>query len=185
MASTQPPVCDFGAPAPDFSLPDTRGHQHSRDSLMGEKGMVLMFICNHCPYVIAIAQKLARDGKELQEMGFGVAAICANDAEVYPADSFENMAPFAAKYGFSFPYLHDESQAVAKAYGAVCTPDFFGYNAKGELQFRGRLDGSGRNPSPDNTPRELIEAMALVAETGHGPAVQTPSIGCSIKWKDD
>ena len=182
--AAQPPVCDFGARAPDFNLPDTRGMQHSRDSLMGENGLVLMFICNHCPYVIAIADKLARDGKALQEMGFGVAAICANDAEAYPADSFENMVKFADQHGFSFPYLHDESQAVAKAYGAVCTPDFFGYNTAGELQFRGRLDASGRNPSPENEPREMIEAMRLVAKTGKGPAVQTPSIGCSIKWKD-
>jgi len=183
--AAQPPVCDFGAKAPDFDLPDTKGNRHTRDSLMGEKGLVLMYICNHCPYVIAIADKLARDGKALQEMGFGVAAINANDANAYPEDSFENMGPFAEKHGFTFPYLHDESQAVAKAYGAVCTPDFFGYNAKGELQFRGRLDASGRNPSPEDAPREMIEAMALVAETGKGPAAQTPSIGCSIKWKDD
>jgi len=183
--AAQPPVCDFGSAAPDFKLPDTRGNRHSRDSLMGESGLVLMYICNHCPYVIAIADKLARDGKALQEMGFGVAAICANDADAYPADSFENMVAFADAHGFTFPYLHDESQAVAKAYSAVCTPDFFGYNARGELQFRGRLDGSGRNLSPDDAPRELIEAMALVAETGHGPAAQTPSIGCSIKWKDE
>ncbi len=182
--AAQPPVCDFGAPAPDFDLVDTNGNRHSRDSLMGEKGLVLMYICNHCPYVIAIASKLARDGAALQEMGFGVAAICANDAEAYPEDSYENMAKFADEHGFTFPYLHDESQAVAKAYGAVCTPDFFGYNASGELQFRGRLDGSGRNPSPEDEPREMIEAMALVARTGHGPEVQTPSIGCSIKWKD-
>ncbi len=182
--AAQPPVCDFGDIAPDFDLPDTTGNRHSRESLMGEKGMVLMYICNHCPYVIAIADKLARDGKALQEMGFGVAAICANDAAAYPEDSFENMGPFAAKHGFTFPYLHDESQAVARAYGAVCTPDFFGYNADGALQFRGRLDASGRNPSPDNAPREMIEAMRLVAETGKGPAAQTPSIGCSIKWKN-
>lgn len=183
--AAQPPVCDFGTLAPRFDLLDTHGYRHTRDSLMGKNGLVLMFICNHCPYVIAIAEKLARDGKALQEMGFGVSAICANDAEAYPADSFENMGRFAKAHGFTFPYLHDESQAVAKAYGAVCTPDFFGYNAKGELQFRGRLDGSGRSPSPDDAPREMIEAMAIVAETGHGPAVQAPSIGCSIKWKDD
>jgi len=183
--AAQPPVCDFGAKAPDFDLPDTQGHRHTRDSLMGEKGLVLMYICNHCPYVIAIASKLARDGKALQDMGFGVAAVCANDAEAYPEDSFDNMVTFAEEHGFTFPYLHDESQAVAKAYGAVCTPDFFGYNAKGELQFRGRLDASGRNASPENEPREMIEAMRLVAESGNGPAQQTPSIGCSIKWKDD
>ena len=183
--TAQPPVCNFGTKAPDFELPDTKGNRHTRDSLMGEKGLVLMYICNHCPYVIAIADKLARDGKALQEMGFGVAAVCANDAAAYPEDSFENMGPFAEKYGFTFPYLYDESQAIAKAYGAACTPDFFGYNAIGKLQFRGRLDASGRNPSPEDAPREMIEAMRLVAETGKGPAAQTPSIGCSIKWKDD
>ncbi|MCF6271917.1 MAG: thioredoxin family protein [Rhodobacteraceae bacterium] len=182
--AAQPPVCDFGTPCPDFDLPDTKGNRHTRDSLMGARGLVVMYICNHCPYVVAIAAKLARDGKALQEMGFGVVAICANDADEYPDDSFENMAIFADQHGFSFPYLHDESQAVAKAYGAVCTPDFFGYNAAGELQFRGRLDASGRAPSPEDEPREMIEAMKLVAKTGKGPEVQTPSIGCSIKWKD-
>lgn len=183
--AAHPPVCEFGVKAPDFDLPDTNGIHYTLDSLMGEKGLVLMFICNHCPYVIAIANKLARDGKALQEMGFGVAAVCANDANAYPEDSFENMVKFAEVRGFTFPYLHDQSQAVARAYGAVCTPDFFGYNALGELQFRGRLDASGRNPSPEGEPQELIEAMTLVANTGKGPAVQTPSIGCSIKWKDD
>jgi len=183
--AAQPPVCDFGAKAPDFDLPDTKGNRHTRDSLMGEKGLVLMYICNHCPYVIAIAGKLVRDGKALQDMGFGVAAVCANDAEAYPDDSYENMIKFAEDQGFTFPYLHDESQAVAKAYGAVCTPDFFGYNAAGELQFRGRLDASGKNASPEDEPREMIEAMYMVAITGKGPEAQTPSIGCSIKWKDD
>lgn len=182
--AAQPPVCNFGEAAPGFDLPDTTGKRHTRDSLMGKNGLVLMYICNHCPYVIAIADKLARDGKALQEMGFGVAAICANDATAYPEDSFENMVLFAQKHGFAFPYLHDESQEVAKAYGAVCTPDFFGYNAEGKLQFRGRLDASGRNPSPEDAPREMIDAMALVAKTGKGPKDQTPSIGCSIKWKD-
>ena len=182
--AAKPPVCDFGLPAPDFDLPDTKGGRHSKESLMGESGLVLMFICNHCPYVIAVANKLTRDGLALQEMGFGVAAICANDAEAYPEDSFENMAKFADAHGFTFPYLHDETQSTAKDFGAVCTPDFFGYNAAGELQFRGRLDASGRNPSTEDEPREMIEAMALVAKTGHGPKMQTPSIGCSIKWKD-
>jgi len=183
--AAHPPVCNFGEACPDFDLLDTNGQRHRRDGLMGERGLVIIYICNHCPYVIAIASKLARDGKALQEMGFGVAAICANDAKTYPADSYENMGVFARKHGFTFPYLHDESQAAAKAFGAVCTPDFFGYNREGELQFRGRLDGSGRNASPDDAPRELIDAMAEVAKTGKGPEVQTPSIGCSIKWKND
>ena len=178
-----PPVCDFGWKAPDFSLPATDGKTYSLQDIAGPNGLLIMYICNHCPYVISITDKLVRDGKALQELGIGVAAICSNDANEYPDDSFENMVKFAAENGFTFPYLHDESQGVAKAYGAVCTPDFFGFNTDFELQFRGRLDASGRNPSPDDTPRELFEAMKLVATTGKGPADQIGSMGCSIKWK--
>ncbi len=181
--AAQPPVCEFGLMAPDFSLPDSTGKTFTRDSLTGPNGLLVMFICNHCPYVISIAAKLARDGARLQELGFGVVAINANDAAEYPADAVDKMGPFAAEHGFTFPYLHDESQAVARAYGAVCTPDFFGYNADLQLQYRGRLDGSGRNPTPMDEKSELVEAMRLIADTGHGPARQTPSIGCSIKWK--
>jgi len=178
-----PPVCDFGWKAPDFSLPATNGKTYNLQDLAGPNGLLIMYICNHCPYVVSITDKLVRDGKALQELGIGVAAICSNDANEYPDDSFENMVKFAAENGFTFPYLHDESQGVAKAYGAVCTPDFFGFNSDFELQFRGRLDASGRNPSPDDTPRELFEAMKLVATTGKGPADQIGSMGCSIKWK--
>ncbi|MCF6305753.1 MAG: thioredoxin family protein [Rhodobacteraceae bacterium] len=178
-----PPVCDFGWKAPEFSLPATDGKTYSLQDIAGPNGLLIMYICNHCPYVISIADKLVRDGKALQGLGIGVAAICSNDADEYPDDSFENMVKFAAENGFTFPYLHDESQAVAKAYGAVCTPDFFGFNKDFELQFRGRLDASGRNPGPDDTPRELFEAMKQVAETGKGPADQIGSMGCSIKWK--
>ncbi len=181
--AASPPLCDFGWKAVDFSLPATDGKTYGLHDLAGPKGLMLMFICNHCPYVISITQKLVREGKALQEMGFGVAAICANDAAEYPADSFENMAIFASQNGFSFPYLHDETQDIAKTYGAVCTPDFFGFNADLELQFRGRLDASGRNPSPMDATRELYDAMKIVAQTGKGPERQIGSIGCSIKWK--
>ncbi len=183
--AVHPPVCDFGWKAPDFLLPATDGKTYALRDLAGPNGVMIMYICNHCPYVISIANKLTREGKALQELGIGVAAICANDADEYPEDSFENMIDFAGKNGFSFPYLHDESQEVAKAYGAVCTPDFFGFNKDLELQFRGRLDSSGRTASPDDTPRELFEAMKLIAETGTGPAGQIGSMGCSIKWKSE
>lgn len=141
-----------------------------------------MFICNHCPYVKAILPKIARDTAELKLLGINAVAIMSNDIADYPEDSPEHMQRLAREYDFSFPYLHDETQEVAKAYGAVCTPDFFGYNADLKLQFRGRLDASGRQNQPD-TPRELFHAMQLIAETGTGPSEQTPSIGCSIKWR--
>ncbi len=179
--AASPPTCDFGAPAPDFRLTDTDGHAHSRDSLRGPGGLLVMFICNHCPYVVAIAPKLARDGAALQALGIGVAAICSNDAAAYPQDSFQNMGPFARRYGFRFPYLHDPDQSVARAFGAVCTPDFFGYGADTGLQYRGRFDDSGRQAS-DTARRDLFDAMSAVARTGSGPRDQVPSIGCSIKW---
>ncbi len=181
--AAHPPICDFGWKAPDFNLPATDGKTYNLQSLARENGVLIMYICNHCPYVTSVSDKLARDGKALQELGIGVAAICSNDANVYPEDSFENMVKFASDNRFNFPYLHDESQEIAKAYGAVCTPDFFGFNSNFELQFRGRLDSSGANPSPDNTPRELYEAMKQIAKTGKGPVDQIGSMGCSIKWK--
>ena len=142
-----------------------------------------MFICNHCPYVKAVIARIVRDAAELQALGIGVAAICANDAQAYPADSFENMAKFAEENGFTFPYLHDETQDVARAYDAVCTPDFFGFDAGLGLQYRGRLDAAGNNPKLGGAARELFEAMKGVARNGRGPANQTPSMGCSIKWR--
>lgn len=181
MAATAP-VCDFGASAPDLRLPDTEGRVWDLASLRGPRGLLIAFICNHCPYVIAVAGKLAAEARALQELGFGVAAICSNDAAAYPEDGYENMGPFASRYGFPFPYLHDADQSAARAYGAVCTPDFFGYNSALELQYRGRLDSSGRSAVP-GARRELYEAMSQVAATGAGPREQTPSIGCSIKWK--
>ncbi|HQU67589.1 MAG TPA: thioredoxin family protein [Albidovulum sp.] len=182
MAVT-PPVCDFGWNAPSFTLPGTDGRDWSLDQIAGPNGTLLMFICNHCPYVQAVMDRMVRDAKDLQALGIGVAAISANDAEAYPADSFENMKAEAVRRGFTFPYLYDESQVVAKAYDAICTPDFFGFNAKGELQYRGRIDASGRQPAAPDVRRELYEAMKLVAETGQGPQDQVASMGCSIKWK--
>jgi peroxiredoxin len=173
---------ELGMKAPDFRLPATDGRSYSLDELSGAKGTLVMFICNHCPYVRSVIDRIVRDAKELEAYGVRSVAISANDAEHYPDDSFENMKFFAAQNSFPFPYLYDESQEVARAYGAVCTPDFFGFNGKGELQYRGRLDESGRNPVP-GARRELFEAMKLIAEAGQGPRDQTASIGCSIKWK--
>lgn len=181
MAAT-PPVCEFGWTAAPFELPDTEGCTRTLDSLRGPKGLLLMFICNHCPYVLAVADKLVTEAADLDALGIGVAAICSNDAVQYPADSYENMGRFAREHGFTFPYLHDADQSVARTYGAACTPDFFGFNADLKLQYRGRLDDSGRSSRPAAR-RELFEAMRQVAETGDGPREQTPSIGCSIKWK--
>ena len=181
MAAT-PPVCDFGWKAPGFDLPATDGRRLSLADVAGPKGTLVMFICNHCPYVLAVLDRIIRDATELQALGVGVAAICANDATTHPDDSYENMQRMAVEKGFPFPYLLDESQGVAKAYGAVCTPDFFGYNAAGELQYRGRLDASRKDAAPAEARRELFEAMRQVAETGCGPDEQVPSMGCSIKW---
>ncbi|GLT21820.1 thioredoxin family protein [Zoogloea oryzae] len=183
MVSLTTPLCDFGWSAPDFVLPGVDGKSHSLSSCRGPNGLLVMFICNHCPYVKAVLPRLVRDCRELAGLGIGCVAIMSNDPADYPEDSPENMQRIAAAMDFPFPYLLDESQAVAKAYGAVCTPDFFGFDAGLGLQYRGRLDASGKNPAPDDARRELFEAMRQVAETGHGPAEQTPSIGCSIKWR--
>jgi len=182
MAAT-PPVCDFGWKAPAFDLPATDGSNWSLDRIRGPRGTLIVFICNHCPYVQAVIDRIVRDARALQALGIGVAAISSNDAATYPQDGFGAMKAEAAKHGFPFPYLYDETQDVARAFGAVCTPDFFGFNAKDELQYRGRIDGSGRMAGPADARRELYEAMKLVAETGQGPRDQVASIGCSIKWK--
>jgi peroxiredoxin len=183
MTLEQTPVCDFGWKPPAFDLPGVDGKSYTLEEVRGPKGTLVMFICNHCPYVKAVIDRIVRDAKELQALGIGVAAICSNDAEAYPADSFDNMKAFAAEHGFPFPYLHDESQAVARAWGAACTPDFFGFNAEFELQYRGRPDESGRQPASPEARRELLEAMKQAAQMGQGPREQTPSMGCSIKWK--
>ena len=180
--ATLAPVCDFGWKAPDFRLRATDGREYSLADVRGPKGTLVVFICNHCPYVKAIVARLVRDASELQAAGIGVAAICSNDASAYPEDSFEKMKEFAATHGFTFPYLHDETQEVARAYDAVCTPDFFGFNGEDELQYRGRLDESKATLVPDAR-RELFEAMTAVARTGRGPQEQVPSMGCSIKWR--
>jgi len=178
-----PPACDFGAPAPRFNLPDPSGREFSLEDCAGENGTLVMFICNHCPYVQAILGKLARDTSELRGHGVGSVAIMPNDVVRYPADSPARMAALAEQAGFDFPYLHDESQEVAQSYGAVCTPDFFGYNADFQLQYRGRLDASTSRAAPPDAPRELFEAMVQVARTGRGPREQNSSQGCSIKWQ--
>jgi peroxiredoxin len=177
------PLCDFGWKAPVFELPATDGRRYSLADVAGENGALIAFICNHCPYVKAILPRLERDARELKALGIGVAAICSNDATAYPEDSFAAMQVLAKGRDFPFPYLHDESQDVARRYGAVCTPDFFGFNKDLELQYRGRLDASGKDAAPDGTPRDLFEAMAQVAKTGRGPQQQRPSLGCSIKWR--
>lgn len=179
-----PPVCDFGWKAPAFRLSATDGKVYALEELRGPKGTLVMFICNHCPYVQAILDRLVRDADELAALGIASVAISSNDAVTYPEDSFPHMKEVATAHRFPFRYLYDESQEVARLYGAVCTPDFFGFNQDLELQYRGRLDASGREPGPATARRELFEAMKGVAETGRGPAEQIPSMGCSIKWKD-
>jgi peroxiredoxin len=183
MVSTETPLCDFGAPAPDFALPGVDGRIWTRDQCKGPRGLLVMFICNHCPYVQAIRDRLVRDARELAALGIGCVAISSNDVNDYPEDSFDHMQQVAEAFHFPFPYLYDESQAVARAYGAVCTPDFFGYDAELGLQYRGRLDASRKEAAPPDVRRDLFEAMKQVAETGAGPAEQIPSMGCSIKWK--
>ncbi len=178
------PICDFGASPPDFNLPATDGNTYSFADIKGSRGTLIMFICNHCPYVKAITDRIADDAQELERLGIGVAAISANDANDYPEDSFENMIIEARLNNYTFPYLHDATQQTAKAYGAICTPDFFGYNADDKLQYRGRLDASGIHAAAPDAKRDLLDAMQLIAETGHGPHEQTPSMGCSIKWID-
>lgn len=183
MAPLETPVCAFGDQAHDFRLLGTDGQYWSLRDCAGPKGTLVMFICNHCPYVKAIQERLVEDTALLQESGIGSVAIMSNDPADYPEDSFENMRKIAREFNYPFPYLFDESQAVARDYDAVCTPDFFGYNARFELQYRGRLDAGGKAPRGPATRRELVEAMQQVAETGKGPEQQSPSMGCSIKWR--
>jgi len=185
MASLETPVCDFGQKAPDFSLPGIDGRLWTRNDCTGPQGLLVMFICNHCPYVKAVQDRLVRDTRELWALGVYSVAIMSNDTVNYPEDSFDNMKSVAERLGYPFPYLYDETQAVARAYGAICTPDFFGYNSQLELQYRGRLDASRREVNPPESPRDLFEAMKQVAATGRGPEHQIPGIGCSIKWRND
>jgi peroxiredoxin len=182
MAATSSPT-PLNTPAPPFRLPATDGKTYTFDDVAGRKGTVIVFICNHCPYVKAVIDRMVADARALMAEGVGFAAICSNDAEGYPEDSYENMKLFARTHDFPFPYLHDEDQSVARAYGAACTPDFFGYDAQRRLRYRGRLDAGRTSPPPPDAPRELLEAMRAIAATGTAPAEQVPSIGCSIKWK--
>jgi peroxiredoxin len=182
MVRTETPVCEFGKPAPDFRLPGVDGKTWTLTEARGKNGLLVMFICNHCPYVKAVLDRLIRDARELTEHGINTVAIMSNDPTDYPEDSFDNMKQVSEKLKFPFPYLYDETQAVAKAFGAVCTPDFYGYNKDLKLQYRGRLDASRKEPVL-NARRDLFEAMKQVAQTGQGPREQIPSMGCSIKWK--
>jgi len=179
-----PPVCDFGWPAVDATLPGVDGKQHSIFGQAGPNGLVVVFICNHCPYVKAVISRIVRDAEDLKAEGIGFVAISSNDAEAYPEDSFANMKQFAKAHRFGFPYLYDEDQSVARAYDAACTPDFFGFNNELTLQYRGRLDASRKETGAADLRRDLYEAMKQVARTGNGPREQVASIGCSIKWKE-
>lgn len=185
MVSLETPLCDFGRSPVDFALPGVDGRIWTLEACRGEKGLLVMFICNHCPYVKAIRERLVRDTRELLDYGIRSVAIMSNDPAEYPEDSYENMKKITAEHDYPFPYLLDETQEVAKAYGAVCTPDFFGYNSRLELQYRGRLDASRKETAPTDARRDLFEAMKQVAETGEGPSEQIPSMGCSIKWRNE
>jgi len=185
MVSLQPPVCDFGWKARNFDLPGVDGKRHTLESACGKNGLLVMFICNHCPYVKAIRERIIRDAKELLQYGINSIAIMSNDPTDYADDSFENMKKVAQEYRYPFPYVLDGTQQVAKDYGAVCTPDFFGFNSKLELQYRGRLDASRKETAPADAARDLFSAMVQVAQTGQGPREQIASIGCSIKWKNE
>ena len=184
MASLHPPICAFDWQALDFDLPGVDGKRHTLASARGPNGLLVMFICNHCPYVKAVLDRIVRDATELNTLGIGSIAIMSNDPTEYPEDSWDNMVQVAKRMNFPFPYVLDESQEIAKAYGAVCTPDFFGFNADLQLQYRGRLDESRKETAPADVRRDLFEAMKQVALTGNGPRDQVASIGCSIKWKN-
>ncbi len=185
MVSLQTPVCNFGWHAPSFELPGVDGQRHSLQSCMGENGLLVMFICNHCPYVQSIRARLVHDCRELRDQhGINSVAIMSNDPADYAEDGFDNMVKVAVEFDFPFPYLFDQTQATARAYDAVCTPDFFGLNRAGELQYRGRFDASRKETAPASVRRDLFEAMCQVAQTQTGPLEQIPSMGCSIKWRD-
>lgn len=185
MATLKTPGTEAGITMSDFELPGIDGRSYTFADVAGATGTVIAFICNHCPYVVAMIDRLAADARLLESEGIGFAAICSNDATNYPADSFPCMIEFAQSHDLPFPYLHDKDQSVARAYGAVCTPDIFGFNAEGEMKYRGRLDEGRAGPVAADVRRELLEAMRLIAQTGDGPLEQVPSMGCSIKWKNN
>jgi peroxiredoxin len=176
-------ICNFGWKARDFALKGVDGKIWRLADMRGKNGTLVIFLCNHCPFVKAVISRIVEEAKALREIGVGTIAIMSNDPADYPDDSFDHMQAFARAHNFAFPYVIDETQAVARAYDAQCTPDFFGFNAKDELQYRGRLDASRRELLP-NVRRDLFEAMKQIAETGQGPAEQIASMGCSIKWRD-
>lgn len=184
MAALETPAGENGFAAPDFALAGVDGKTWRLQDCRGPNGTVVMFICNHCPYVKAVLGRIVDDARALADLGVGSVAIMPNDTERYPDDGFEAMVALAQKAALPFPYLLDESQAVARAYGAVCTPDFFGFDADLRLRYRGRIDGGGQQPVAAGSAKELLEAMRQIARTGNGPTVQHPSIGCSIKWRD-
>jgi peroxiredoxin len=183
MALMHTPICEFGWKAKDFSAAGTDGKTYSLRNIRGPNGTLVVFICNHCPYVRAIADRLVDEIKALQDIGINAIAIMSNDTSLSPGDSFEDMKRFADEHVFNFPYVIDESQDIARAYDAVCTPDFFGFNADDKLQYRGRLDAS-KMQLVGGAKRELYKAMKQIAETGHGPKDQIASMGCSIKWRE-
>ncbi len=181
----QTPICDFGQMAHDFKLKSTENKFITLDDIKGVNGTLVMFICNHCPYVKAVIKDIVNDCLELKKIGINSVAICANDAENYPEDSFENMVKFAKRNNFGFPYLNDETQEIAKTYNAVCTPDFFGYNKEFKLQYRGRLRELKNLIPVRDGESDLLKAMKQIADTGQGPKNQIPSAGCGIKWKNN
>ena len=181
MVRTETPICEFNLPAIDFKLKGVDEQYYDLNSLRGSNGLLIMFICNHCPYVKSIISRIIRDTEELKQFGVNSVGIMSNDPNEYEEDSFDNMKKLSLDHNFPFPYLIDETQEIARAYGAVCTPDFFGYNDKLGLQYRGRLDES-RKESVYGAKRELFEAMKQISLTGKGPDNQIPSMGCSIKW---
>ena len=182
MTLTKTPICDFGKKADFFELRSIENKLINLNDIKGKNGTLIMFICNHCPYVKAVIDDIVNDCKNLEKEEIKSVAIMSNDQKNYPEDSFENMVSFSKKYKFNFPYLVDETQKIAKTYGAVCTPDFFGYNANLELQYRGRIRELKDLKPVKNNDSDLIKAMRLIAKTGKGPENQIPSMGCSIKW---
>jgi len=176
------PICQFGTKAISFSLKGVDEKTYNLEEIKGKNGTLVIFICNHCPYVKGVVDRLVKDITDLQKKEIGCIAIMSNDVENYPEDSFENMKKFSKENNFTFPYLYDETQEVAKAYGAVCTPDFFGYNKNLELQYRGRLDNAGISGEVLKD-KELLNAFHQIIKTGNGPEEQKSSMGCSIKWK--
>ena len=182
--ATESPAGELGASAPPFDLPATDGRIYTLDDVRGRNGLVVIFMCNHCPYVQGALPHIVREARELSSLGIGTVGINSNDAATYPEDSFDRMATLSAEWQLPFPYLYDETQQVARAYGAVCTPEFYGFDSDLHLRYRGRLDASRKEPIPDAR-RELFEAMQQIAQTGTGPETQYPALGCSIKWKGD